>query len=66
MAKAFPKKIIIKWENGGNEPDYMVAYRDAVDTAEMGQRITVGVYTLAETVEVKGVAVTNTVKRVRR
>lgn len=65
MSKAFPKQIVIKWEDGGSEPAYMVPYRDLVDTAEMGQKTVVGVYTLTETVEVKGVAITNTVKKTR-
>lgn len=63
MANKFPKKVFIKFEDGGNGPDYMVPHSDPIDAAEMGQRIKVGVYTLTETVEVKGVAVTNTISK---
>lgn len=65
MANKFPKKVFIKFEDGGSGPDYMVPYSAVIETAEMGQKIKVGIYTLTETIEVKGVAVTNTVKRSR-
>lgn len=65
MAKAFPKTLYVKVEDGGSGPDYLCPYEDVVDTAEMGKKIKVGVYTLTETTEVKGVAVTNTVKAAR-
>lgn len=66
MAKAFPKTLHLKVEDGGSGPDYLMPYADLIDTAVMGKTIKVGVYTLTETVEVKGVAVTNTVKTTRQ
>lgn len=65
MAKGFPKTLYVKVEDGGSGPDYLMPYEDAVDTAEMGKKIKVGVYTLTETVEVNGVAVTNTIAKSR-
>lgn len=58
----FPKTLYMKRESGGTGPDYLNAYPSAWEAAEMGQKIRVGVYVLKETIEVKGVAVTNTVK----
>lgn len=60
--KAFPKTIYAKIEAGGSGPDYLLPCESLVEAAEMGERIKVGVYTLTETVEVKGVAITNTIK----
>lgn len=65
MANKFPKNVFIKFEDGGSGPDYMLPYSAAIEAAEMGQKIKVGVYTLTETIEVKGVAVTNTISRAR-
>lgn len=65
MANKFPKKVFIKFEDGGSGPDYMVSHGAAIDAAEMGQKIKIDVYTLTETIEVKGVAITNTISRSR-
>jgi len=65
MANKFPKQIFIKFEDGGTGPDYMSAYSAAEDTAEMGQKVKIGVYALVETIEVKGVAITNTISKAR-
>jgi len=66
MAKAFPKTLYMKIENGGSGPDYFNAYEDVIDAAEMGEKIKVGVYVLSETQEVKGVVVTNTITKARQ
>lgn len=58
----FPKTIYVKPESDGST-EYMVPHEHAVDAAEMGKTIKVGVYKLVELQTVKGVAVTNTVKR---
>lgn len=65
MANKFPKKVFIKFEDGGSGPNYMMPYSAPIEAAEMGQKIKIGVYTLTETIEVKGVAVTNTISRTR-
>lgn len=65
MANKFPKNVFIKFEDGGTGPDYMNTYSAAEDTAEMGQKVKVGVYKLVETIEVKGVAITNTISKAR-
>ncbi len=66
MAKAFPKTLYVKVEDGGTGPDYFGTYSAAIEAAELGEKIKVGLYTLTETIEVKGVAVTNTVKKHKR
>lgn len=59
----YPKTLFVKRESGGTGPDYFNPCASALETAEMGEVIQVGVYTLTETIEVKGVAITSTVKR---
>lgn len=63
MAKAFPKTLYVKVEDGGTGPDYFNPCESLVEAAEMGEKTKVGVYSLTETVEVKGVAITNTLKK---
>ena len=58
----FPKTYYVKFEDGGSGPDYPACYHTPVEAAEMGETVRVGVYTLTETMTVKGIAVTNTVK----
>ena len=65
MAKTFPKTLYVKVESGGSGPDYFNACEDVIETAEMGEKTKVGVYTLTETIEVKGVAITNTLAKTR-
>ena len=59
----FPKTFYVKYEEGNNEPDYPVCYAAPIEAAELGETVTVGVYTLTETMTVKGVAITNTAGR---
>jgi len=50
----FPKTYYVKFESGGDGPDYPVPYDTAMGCAELGERITVGVYRLVETQVVEG------------
>ena len=54
MAK-FPKMFFIKYEDGGTGPDYPVPYDTPLAAAELGEKITVGVYRLVEKQVVEGV-----------
>lgn len=63
--KAYPKKLFVKWEDGGTGPDYLNAASEVADHAVLGERIKVGVYQLVETQDVKGVAVLSGKKTVR-
>lgn len=65
MASTFPKTLYVKVEDGGTGPDYLNPCKTLIETAEMGEKIKVGVYVLTEMVEVKGVAITNTIKKSR-
>lgn len=60
MAK-YPKQVFLKYEDGGNGPDYLVAYDAAIQCAEMGNTVKVGIYKLIEVQTVKGVCITNKV-----
>lgn len=62
----FPKTYYVKFEKDRTGPDYPVCLQEPIDAAEMGETVTVGLYTLTETMTVKGVAVTNTIARKRK
>jgi hypothetical protein len=62
----FPKTLYVKVGDGGTGPDFLLPCGSVVEAAEMGKSIRVGVYTLAETTEVKGVAITNTASKTVR
>jgi len=64
--KAYPKKIFVKWEDGGNGSDYLNPATDIADHGEVGVTSAVGVYQLVETQTVKGVVITNTVRKTAR
>jgi hypothetical protein len=53
----------VKVGDGGTGPDYLIPCATAVEAAEMGETTKVGVYKLVEMQNVKGVAITNSVKR---
>lgn len=61
----FPKNYYVKFEKDNSGPDYPVCHVDPIDAAELGQKITVGVYTLTEVMTVKGICITNTVSKRR-
>lgn len=61
--KAFPKTIYVKREKSSNGDEYFNPAQDIAHLADIGVRERVGVYVLKETVEIKGVVVTNTVRR---
>jgi hypothetical protein len=63
--KAYPKQLFVKWEDGGNEPDYLIATTDVINHAVLGEKFKVGVYQLVETQDVKGVAVLSDKKPAR-
>jgi hypothetical protein len=54
MAK-FPKVLHVKWEDGGTGPEYLGAYDNPMDAAELGEKIKMGVYRLEGVQEVEGV-----------
>ena len=58
----YPKTLYVKPEKDGST-SYFVPYEMAWEAATMGKTTKVGVYKLVEMQTVKGVAVTNKVKR---
>jgi hypothetical protein len=54
MAK-FPKTLYAKIEDGGTGPAYVGTYDNIMDAAEMGEKITIGVYKLEGVQYVEGV-----------
>jgi hypothetical protein len=55
----FPKTLYAKWESGGSGQDYICTYDTECETAEMGEKIKVGVYQLVETRTVEGIVKTH-------
>lgn len=55
MAKTLPKTLYVKIDKDGSTA-YFVADADAYSLVEMGQKIKIGVYKLAETNLAEGVA----------
>lgn len=63
--KAYPKTLFVKWEDGGNGPDYLNPVTDVADLAQIGIKTKVGVYRLVETQDVKGMAIISGQKKRR-
>lgn len=62
----FPKKLFVKYGDGGSGPDFLDPHL-AIDTmVDAGQRVKVGVYELKEVVEARGSVTVVTAKPVKR
>lgn len=55
----FPKVLYVKIEDGGTGPNYLAAYDNLADAAEMSVKIRIASYTLVATQNVEGVVETS-------
>lgn len=58
MANKFPKKLFVRFQDGGSGPDYLACDDAMTSMVEVGETVKVAVYELVGTTQAEGVVQT--------